>query len=714
MNPDGGTLEKLLNNRWFWWGIFFLWNLCLDYIPLNPSARPALTILALAFPFFMGWEHFRQSSGLEKKPLSQKEVLDSPQWVSWLILGIVAVGLRFWHLESFNRWPTLDEALFGLKAFELSHHWDGHLFFGFGQESISLPWLCSLTYRFSHSVFFSLWFPSAFFSLITVPCAWLASRTYFSRSFSWLFTLLMALSYWPLFTGRICLLGVLLLPWELMAFYFLGRYLQSMKSQIQYRWAMILGFWTGGGYWTFTSWPSVTLVVMILMAVATVRIGRSGWRGFLLFCTSMGFALLPLMQAVLTGNYARHIQNVAAWSGYFPWSHQIGTVANYLSAPFWGTWDMDTGYAPVDGGFLNPIVGACCFLGMLEWMSEKPGPVTISTILILGILSLPALLSMNLDTFRLVQLAPFLLLLAAFGLQSLARATAPGHRKWILGLILISTALDWGRLNYPNQDPAIHPEAFALTGKSFENQKAYTLLKILESSSGPGLVFTDFVPDNRDESLAFSVIPFNALVNPDLSSTSVFWAAFLTNPGMISLLRKEFPEAIITPLPASPPQKVSPNQALAVIPMTARTRPPLLKWLQIYPFFQKCDEQIRFLPNGESRRSAWLTLLQAESVCPRDSFLHCVLWIKILSIYGWEEKFSRQTLTADSVNLANTAAHAITVGNLTANLYNQIGAELAAQGQKTTALKAFQESLKVDPRYSLAVQNLRWLKSSGY
>ena len=69
-----------------------------------------------------------------------------------------AVGLRFWHLESFNRWPTLDEALFGLKAFELSHHWDGHLFFGFGQESISLPWLCSLTYRFSHSVFFSLWF----------------------------------------------------------------------------------------------------------------------------------------------------------------------------------------------------------------------------------------------------------------------------------------------------------------------------------------------------------------------------------------------------------------------------------------------------------------------------------------------------------------------------------------------------------------------------
>ena len=28
-----------------------------------------------------------------------------------------------------------------------------------------------------------------------------------------------------------------------MAFYFLGRYLQSMKSQIQYRWAMILGFW---------------------------------------------------------------------------------------------------------------------------------------------------------------------------------------------------------------------------------------------------------------------------------------------------------------------------------------------------------------------------------------------------------------------------------------------------------------------------------------
>src|SRR6185295_1821727 len=165
------------------------------------------------------------------------------------------IFLRFYKLDSIFGWPTGDEGWDGTLALELSRHWTWRFFFTTGQSPPLPVWAATGLMKLGFSPFFSLWFPSALASTATLVLGYVAARQFFSKSFSLVCGSLLALSFWPLLTARIAQPGIWLPLWACACFYLLGRFLKSAPEK-EGREAALLGFVTGLGPLTFSSWPS--------------------------------------------------------------------------------------------------------------------------------------------------------------------------------------------------------------------------------------------------------------------------------------------------------------------------------------------------------------------------------------------------------------------------------------------------------------------------
>jgi hypothetical protein len=668
-------------NRFFYFLIFLITNCAITLFGLPTPVQIGLVVVGLGLPLFIAVRSTSHSKPLPPV-VDQVELFGNIPIVLTLLGFGLCVFLRFYKLDSFFLWPTGDEGWFGTAAIQLSQQWNWKFFYTWGQLPPLNIWAAAGLMKLGCSPILCLWLPSAVVSSLTVLMGYFAARQFFSRSFSLVFAGLLGFDYWPLLLGRLCQPGSWLPLWECATFYFLGRFLKEDLSKKPELASACLGFVTGLGSLTFTSWPVVALVVMMVVFSKSFLGNAKNPRILYWFLGFFVLAMAPFLLAVVTEGYGWHASSVAAWSGWFPWRHQISVVEHYFTSLFWGTFDKDAAYSPQVWGFLNPLLASFFFLGILEIWPYVRTTLYRWFFWILFLFLLPGLLTMNIESIRIVQAMPLLILMAALGVYSFLSYFNPSRRLWIFAvLLLVSAGLDFYQLAYPFSEYEKHPERIH-DGRSLECLKAYQILNSTQQQLGPGLIFTDFdfdCPNNT--TLSVMTYPFNAARNPQREPSQAHWAALFVNVNYRPFLEKRFPQSKWNWVG----QGLGDNDggyALAVIPITPENQGDLERWRQAHELMQQTN--LLWYSQCPIQWPAIFQSLQgAYPVAQTDLFLESIYWEKTAAYYYKKVDFK---------DCINAYLQAVNRGYPTAGLFFKLADLLLALKDPLDAMNFYKQA----------------------
>ena len=506
--------------------LFLTANMGLSYAPLSFEAKLWVFLLLVCVPLAMGlWQARLPPRG--GAPCFEETA--PPATAGWFyFLLAAAIALRFYKLFSIPPWMSGDEALQGLFGIELVKAWNWKFFYTVGQHPPLPIWLFSFFIRIFPSSLFVLRVLPAAFSLLALLAGYWAARNYFSKSFSIIIVCLLGFCFWPIYCGRFYLQ---LIPfWELTALGLLARCLREESPGRQKIMGGLLGFWTGLGSLTYTS-------SYFVMAAVLLTLLFHGWkkpernpsiRYFLFFC---GIALVPFLGAVFREGFGTHILEIIGSGNVALPARRWIVFLSYFTSIFWGSLDKGASYGPVWGGFLNPILSAFFFLGIIEMFRWRRAPLAQWMTLCLLIFMLPGFFAADYTVmFRVVQAMVIVLLAVGFGIQKMLLEVGYSFR-WILLIpfLFASTLADFYHLLKPHLTEK-GPKVFSFkTDVPDENFRAFQLLDDFRKKSGPGLIFTDFLLLSHNHSLYVATYPFNASCNPKLDPGAAKWAALLVN-----------------------------------------------------------------------------------------------------------------------------------------------------------------------------------------
>jgi hypothetical protein len=202
---------------------------------------------------------------------------------------------------------------------------------------------------------------------------------------------------------------------------------------------------------------------------------------------------------------------------------------------------MDLYYGPLWGGLLNPVLGAFFFLGLALLLRRKKLSWTLWLVYGLMVLGLPAVISVGLETFRILNLFPLLIFISVLGASELALSWGR-LRGMVVILLIIGSFFDIGQLYGPYHNLWGTPGPIWHSMKSTVNYRAYQDLDGLQKREGPGLVLSDLSGLNfSDKVFTLAVYPFDASQNPRLRAEDAKWAAVIVNKEYQPFLSKRFP-----------------------------------------------------------------------------------------------------------------------------------------------------------------------------
>ncbi len=677
--PSDGKLEKPFV-PWACFLAFLVTHSILTYLPLSPVAKWLCLALGFLLPFYAAFKTLKPHPS-DTTPLTGKDLWSYPScWV--LFLGIfLCVFLRFYKLGSLFRWPTSDEGWNGILAIALSHHCTWRFFYPFGQAPPLPVWTTAGLWKLGFSPFLCLWLPSAVVSVLTVFAGYFAAREFFSKTFSLLCGALMAFSFWPLYLGRFCHQGIWLAPWFCACLFLLGRVRNAEAPNTRNMWAAVLGVATGLGSFTFTPWSLGAALLAGTVGGMALSHRKKNTGAFLCFSLSLSAALVPFFLAVVKESYGAHIQSVASWGEWGRIQNQAWVVLGYLASFFWGPLQQGSAYTPTGGGFLNPILGSLFLLGFLESLRLAERPWVRWVFFAFGVLLLPGFLSINVETFRVAQVLPFLIFFTALGLQFLLSILPSGKRTLFLFLVLIpSLGLDASRLGRPYGDDSQpkFPEVWPV--KSMERYRAFRLLSSMARWRGPGLIFTHFEAESFfDPTLSVMAYPWNAAENPGVALQGAKWAAVFVNAHYAPFLSVRFPEAKWFYV-GEDLETQEKGKALGIIPVTAKNQGTLRRWAEAHVFFQRAD-LLRFWQDREDFKPVIRSLEKGSSWMEGDPFLKSVYWEK-MAAYEYEVSNYGEHLHA--------LQQALREGYPSAHLHYQLGLLLMAKNRYVEARQALQ------------------------
>lgn len=659
---------------------FFFWavlavltasNFLISFGSFSVPVKLWIFFLGVALPLLF-WLQGETPRNPEAVPFHQKEFLPEVPLRVLVFLSLFALFLRFWRIEGLFRWPLGDEAIYNLASLDLSRKWSWLFFYTEGQSPPALVWFDSLFFRFFHSPFLDLWVPSALISCGVVVMGVLAARQFFSKSFAWICGGLLAFSYWPLFMGRLCHSGVMVPLFELVFFYCLGKFLKAGDRE-KIRWAFASGLAAGLQSFAFVPWPVVSLAGGALILYGVFHSRHS--RGKILAWALAGFvlALLPFLNGVLQQGYGQHIGSVAAWSGSFEWKRRFMVALGYFSVLGWGVFRQDGFYIPPQGGFLNPLLTSFFVLGLGQIIRGRS--LRLSQWLILaGFLFLaPGLLSLNVEGFRVVQVLPLLVVVAAWGFQPLINATAQNRRiTFLLILFLLSAGLDFGRLIHPYLDLEHSPDSFLKTGRSLARYRAYQAIKEMESLKGPGLILAEW--DSRaDRTLDLATAPFNAAHHPALSPYQAQWLALVTDAHYRPFLAKRFPQGQWHTLDSE-------DRDLLLVPVTGETRAVFTRWAAADKAFREINWGIDHIHDRDCLETVDRAVREDYPLVQGDPYLESCFWEKVGQFYYYARGHFPEHLRASQL--------AVQRGYPAAHLYRQRAELLLLSGDPKGAEQA--------------------------
>ena len=651
--------------------------------------RQSLWISGILTSFLWIKQTDKKQAEFHNSRQSKKEApYPSWAWVLLIAIGIFLRSLRFW---AFPHWPLFDETSILQFALELNRHWDWKFFYTDGQIPPLLIWATAILLKIFQNSFLALELPVFLVSCLTLLAGWGAARRFLPEKWAYLSTAFLALAYWPLYLQSLSIQAICLPVWEIGVFFLLA---ETFKKESNWFWIGILGAWLGLGYWTYTSWPVVTLAALI---ISIIGIKQSGWNirsllllGFGLFTTGFYF----LVASFQSGGYGTHLVGYSAFHGWIPAKQVLFSSLDYVNFIFWGYWSEGI-YAPIQCGFLNPLMAAFFWIGLWKVFNQKKLSALKRWIIpLLLLFLLPGILSQSLQSYRVIQVILPVLGLCALGACRLLTFLPARTRPAALSLILlISLAWDIPRL------------AGTLTGFTSSTapiRMVFETLKNIAQNQGPGLCFTQFkVCRPIEESLEAVIYPFNAVENPRFIFHNSHWASLLVHPDEIPFFQKDFPAVYWLKPPII--NRGDDLLAIGIIPINPEEGPRFEKWITMNLWLQKGDWEYLNVSNTQSYQEALNYWLNPPDFIKGDQFLETCYWERLAEFY-----YERGYETHYEVQLA-ALKHAVTDGYPAPHLYYDLGCLLLRRKNFAESRKAFEKALRGDPHnpdveYALQLQ----------
>lgn len=688
-------------------------------------------LLGVLLPLYVA---FRTTPSNKEKPLYLTDLkLSIPTCLLALaILG--AVFLRFYKLETFPCWPNLDEGWIGTLAINLSWGWNWKFFYTFGETPPLSIWCPALLFKLGCSPAFSLWFPPAMVSLLTVFGAYFASRQFFSKTFSLVSAGLMAFSFWPLYIGRICHQGIWLPGWVCLVLFLWGRF-QKAKGELSRRnWIIGLGLGLGFGSFTFTSWMAVAGVFILTFGYGMVGRAKKDWKDFSFFCGAFLVSLIPFFSAVVREGYGHHISSLSPWGGWFKEFAFFTSFFKYLAVLFWGAYEKDPAYTPVWGGFLNPLLGSFFFIGIIEMFHQYKQKLVQWVSVAFLLFLLPGALSPNLETFRVAQVLPLLLFVTALGIYVLlAKIPEPKQTFTLVLLLSFIAVFDFNLLAEPYRNPDAHPENFGRPLKSLEKYRAGKTLDLFQQEHGPAYVFSSFDPNAfNDPTLAVMNCKnypprkkngYKAIEDFYPGPKEGDWIAIFVNIHLLPFLTKKFPDAQWFRLNENLPNEYG-GSILGLI-QANKNMPMADSWYLANKAFEGADLN-RFLTNGGKIEDSlkilekgyqnwttggWPTVL-LENGHPIKSFpLPTKVKDPFIESIYWDKRATYEYEALNYDEQLRSYQMAVTRGYPTADLYYKMGQLYLVKQRYAEAKEAFLKATQAPLDLTPAKSMLEWLRT---
>lgn len=695
MNLPSTRLKTLFRSSlWPPFFCFLVTNTLLSYFPLSWQAKLGMGLLGLLLPWVFA--HPSGRPGTDGKSFLSREFLPPIRPWAWGLLAAAVLFLRFYKLTTLSVWPLYDEGMYGYYAAELSKQWNWQFLYGSSQAPPLYLWLEAGLFKVFGVSLFTLWLLPALLSTLLFPAGYWAARGLFSRSLSFICACLMGFTFWPLYVGRFSLMTGLVLLAECLVLGLLARFWATPPAAVSRKTVSLLGLATGLGFYTYLHWPVMAAMVFLTLLFWARNRRKKGGAVLLLWFLLAGLtAVLPLAWGIWREGsgqlffYLKHLSAGRASS----LGDQLGISLSYVASLFWGMDLKYHTYQPVWGGYLNPVLGAFFFLGLLETLRRRREPLSLWLISGLFLFILPGVLTSERATSRMILVFPILAVLAAFGIKSLwSRKSA--SLPLFLALALLSLGLDFYHLDFAYPGLWKSLDNWKSYEKSYSRYQAFKALEEIRRERGPGYILADFVPGLADETLRVACFDFNLAFNPRLAPGPSPWAAVLANANLLPFLK--------TADPAGKAYWVSKDLAapdggwmLWVVPVDAAHREEVGRWrkasLALKPYL---ESRLLYIP-GQPLTVEFNPLEQAFPAARGEPLLESCFLEEEGDLYLRAALAASNPPRKGDLKPSETCLEAaLRKGYPSAHLYFKLGNLFWMGGEPSRARRAFQDAVK--------------------
>ena len=640
---------------------------------------------------------FPGPSGQKSKilPFVDKKGLQ-PGPVLLLAVTFAAVFLRFYLLENLSTWPRLDEGTFGFEGMMLAQKWDWSLFKGWQAMPPFYFWGLSLFFRLFGVSLMSLWLFPALISFLTVIVAYMAARVYFSRTFSLILVFAAAQSFWHSYCGRFSEEPILLVLGQCLAVLNLVIFLKASPGWRKGLACGCLGACAGLGFYVWVAFAPVLLLLLVAV-VLHVRwtLPKDARRGYFgIFAGVFLLVLAPLLVSAFSQDFGGYYSKFVPWGGNFDLQGQLWVGFSYLAEIFWG--NLTGGdYAPLWGGYLNPVESSCFFLGLMECYRFRRNNLAqwLGLALLAGLA--PGILSNTLESFRTVPFLPMAWLVVAWGFYRMVW-NCPPQRAAFLGILLFICSLSLNSwhlfVKYPEAWGAPNSN-WTVNIKSTEYWKAYSILKGYSLREGPGAALEELQPDPFDRTLTLADYAFDTARNPAFRFEDSRWIAVITNVHYYPFLQKRFPYSAFYPLLAGESAQYG-GDILEVIPISPKNLQELKPWFEANQALQKVTSIMMERKEHRFRTKIFEYLYPLEPLMKGDPFLESCFWEKVHVQNDLESAYGDKKLSDIYQASLYSIQQALRYGYPTAHFYNELGILQEMGGRFGEARVSFQKAVQ--------------------
>ena len=690
---------------WVYFLLFTGANAVLSWAPMGLALRLWVFLMGVLLPLVLAALSMEEA-GKKEVPLPRAEFLKAPSRLWWILVLGVAVRLGLAFLP--GNWPTWDDGRFAYYSVELLNRWRWVFLFSPTQHPPLFNWVMPFFYKLVPPSLTALRLYPALYSIGALLLVGAAARRLFSRSFAFLLVFLMAFNFWPLYAGRFCMYMTSLVFWECLTLAALAFWASSSPSRRLWVVPLALGLFVAGGFWVSISWPVAALALSATVALLLRQRKKAVWESLVVYLVPVLVSALLFGWLSLRFRNGVHIGQLWAFRRPMDVPRQLMDSASNLTVLFWGC-DLQNAYGPVAGGVLNPLEGACFFLGALEcWrFRRKPWAVLLASAFLL--LLTPGLATKNFDLFRNTQVLPLLLLVTALGAGRALLSISPRSRVWALGLALPCVFfLDLGQtlLTYQPKAPGANRPS------SSASARAFPLLREEAGREGPGALLFELRPHESDLTLAMATYTFNATVNPQIPGEKVKWLAVIVDADFQPYLERRFTGGKWFDLfDRATPDLQNANLALGVIPVGAENQAALENWRRADGALRNITWAAANLPEDGDRKGVFKELSRVYPLFKGDPLLESLYWEWVFNFQGWELSYGDRDTAVHFPAALQAVRNELRLGYPAAIFYNELGNFLILERDYPGAREAFEKAFRCPLNLTPAAYNLKALEA---